>query len=399
MCFADVDFSVDDKGYTPRAGHQQRLAQFNSDILKCQFARFCDVDQGIKCTVTSPLTGIVYSAVLLTPINDKSASAYLHFEAYTDLIAHAQDSKLFYAEPVKTSKSNDYTKTVRCADGGYELIAYTNNYFSYRCKPVPAKLITVVDNWLRDAIEKHQTKALPVFLNHETFRTIFSGMLKTQAEPLVVALLSTVNDTILQSLVDTYVSCLSNGYPELKTLLKGKLTADREAVYEETRCTLKELMKQEVTHMATQNYDFSKTIAEYRNSKLKQETLAVVDSGVILPALHTVIEALFDKHSKKPIIEFLVEDMRIILHAYGKVVAERLVDAVEQALETMFERFQQRIQAYPCEIDDQTLAACMREVSFVVNKRIAMQAQLVAMQAAEGEYKVLIGENNTISIM
>jgi len=317
-------------GATFLSEEHARYAKFRNDVMGEKLANLDIIREGSRVIVSSPdgkeESGIVRKIIegngelsyrvhpdnpscsfLLGPPTEISFSEKHKLECF---IAY-DNSKVYYITKVGGSLISGKTSTGR-------LLAH-----------VAASDIAVDVTWLKKLIEKNRTNDLPCFLSSSVFNLIVAHLVTESWTPLCFQLLKDRKDAYLD-LVRRAVSSASvySRFSVLQTFFLQRVESVVDTVFDDAELEV-DLSAEIVPY--SQNHYLFETIIKMRNKRLRSKIMKMVADKT--SDIEKVIDAAFSNEDKLSMEDHIAQEMQIVLSAYGKVAAKRVIDNVPMVIQ------------------------------------------------------------------
>ena len=250
--------------------------------------------------------------------------------------------------------------------------------------------------WLKVMLKRNRDNNLPCFLSPAVFNSIVAGMIKDQIAPLCTALLEQTR-TAVSSLIGDIVkeSVADDRFPRLKIFLLSSIEESAEKLFAFASTRVTELLEAE-SHPYSQNHYLFENIAKKRNERLQRAlTKALQTAGggsgkIDVATANAVIQSAFERNRRMSMEDHVAEEMLIILDAYGKVSAKRLIDEVPMiAMMLLSTKLHKDFETCARSVTDSKLKELMAERSDILSRRAKAKEQLLAMEKAQEIFREL----------
>eukprot|EP01040_Poterioochromonas_malhamensis_P015369 gene15369-17195_t len=261
------------------------------------------------------------------------------------------------------------------------------NYLQY----LPLTLEEVeVDHshWILSELLKLRSHQLPVFLSSEVFTSITGHLISTEWKKFATELTRNVFTILERCLQDTLSSTVVGTTLELQrwfAITLEKIVAD---IKRRTMDQVFMILDDEANQPYTQNHYLFETISKKRLSKLtltlkRMATDGKLDLKEVLGLLKANEELSCEDH--------IAREMELILCAYGKVAAKRVIDQIPMTIEREY------LQSLLKEMDDNfkrtddQLSILLRESSVLSANRKKLNDMIFIFTEAENNIERFLG--------
>ncbi|KAK3273023.1 hypothetical protein CYMTET_18715 [Cymbomonas tetramitiformis] len=400
----------------PVADQQDRYTQFCDGVMNQRLATIAKLEVGSSVIVSlddgSELQGKLaceYSdsyAVIPKDLNDK--------QLYTrglvrvckfplnikpgDLIPEDVELK----ESKEDEDSGEDEDTEYGLEGGFKYVCIGINpgghYVLRQLKHLELADVRPDPAWLKEMIRSNRTNDLPCFLSASLFNNIVADMVQRDWSPLCHNLLKETHAALRRVIEDTLCPTFSERFMSLQTHLREQIKFVMNAALTEARSDIESFLTLE-GHPYTQNHYLFENISKKRNHLLKQRVLKRMEQFILSASNRRAQEdtkgstlcedlmAEFEKDENMSCEDYVAVEMEIILEAYGKVAAKRVIDQVPMILQRMTRSVESQLQRAFHQITDEQLSEMMYESSDFTTKHARMTAQLKDMDAVRAAFR------------
>jgi len=251
-----------------------------------------------------------------------------------------------YQDP---STGQVYEGYVTKLDGNTATLVYEDEEKEWSfLEDIDARLLTVknASEELLRHVRNSRTSDLPVFLSPALFRRIMEQFIDVKVVPLCQELLEDVVGKMRvlteQCLVTQVDAPFKLRFPLLPALLRRLMVAATEATLDTAQEFVDTILKSETTPYSQNDYLYE-TLRKKRNEKLQKAVVAALKSINNINNLSAVLAAvkgLFEANQKLSPDEYNAQELHLILQAYWKVAAKRIIDGIPGAINsTLLDRF------------------------------------------------------------
>lgn len=194
---------------------------------------------------------------------------------------------------------------------------------------VAASDVSLDTTWLKKRIEDNRTNDLPCFLSASVFNSIVAELVAEGWTPLCLSLLEdrkAAHMKLMQRAVA--LATASNRFPALASMLLHKAERVVDEAFAQAEAEVGLSME---TFPYTQNHYLFDTIAKMRNDKLKNKILKMVAGKT--EGIENIVAAAFNDVEKMSMEDHIAQEMQVVLNAYGKVAAKRVIDNVPMIIQ------------------------------------------------------------------
>lgn len=296
----------------------QRLNAFKDSILSSQIAHFSEKAKGTKVNVY--VNGASYFGSISkmkgnfcnVQLDDYELSTHVGGSSY--IAGHSYE----LPSNAKKLKGNGQVKSLKGVDVVFhKMVLYDVKIEDAMC---------TVDEILMDQIVLNNSGELPTFASPQVFKLLVENY-TSEWGSAVETLLADLS-LILLAFMDW---ALTSMFPDILPELRGVMTQKAHTFLQNQMSLLTRLiqdLRRNEQKPSTLNNYLIETVHKMRLQPLQQ----LLDSieGTIIDK--RIIEGFISKHHGTSNNEYLAEEMRIALSAYGKVASKRFIDNVEQAV-------------------------------------------------------------------
>ena len=315
-------------GATFLSEEHARFAKFRSDVLDKQLANMDVTSVGARVSVTTAAGKEESGEVLSVEKNSSGAISYI---VCPD---DPSTSSLFGTAVNLAAATGDIVNTVVCRANKFYWLATlgsvgVNNSVGKPLSPVPASDVTLDTTWLKKRIEDNRTNDLPCFLSASVFNSIVTELVTEGWSPLCLRLLEDRKAAHLELVQRAVaIATASNRFPALMSTLLYKAESVVHQAFAQAESEVNLSME---TFPYTQNHYLFDTIAKMRNEKLKNKILKMVAGKT--SGIENIIASAFNDVEKMSMEDHIAQEMQIVLNAYGKVAAKRVIDNVPMIIQ------------------------------------------------------------------
>lgn len=259
----------------------------------------------------------------------------------------------------------------------------------------PISSIKASNHWLRDIMERNRNYDLPCFLNAQVFSLVVRELVTHDWTPACDELLLS-----LFELIDNMASLLD--IPRFPLLQVHFRTAFRDAAKSFESSVREEIAKQlekdTKSRPYTQNQYLFEAIARKRHENTVKRVEGIVgtykgSSGAsswederkaalgVIDALVQTLTMQQDHH----VFDHMVNEMEIVVEAYGKVASRRVIDEVPRIIFLSLGSFCSNLRD-SLRASDQELARFMQDKPDIRDRRKRAMAELEAMERAKSVF-------------
>ena len=285
---------------------------YRDKLFKSKFSRIADI-----------FVGSEVSAIDIDGRETKGTVAFIH-------------ANYVYLDNVFDEEDEDVDENSSHTEIGLAYLKGTTVYqvdeaFQSKClKGFEKPLVQRNSDSILAMIEKHRTRALPVFINSQIFDKIVSESIESQWKDHSLLVLEEVSDSIAKSMEAlVHQDLLLERFPKLRAFIARKCLDVVELATSETTKKVEHFIVSEKTPYSQDHYLFE-NITKNR-TKLLRDRLKSAFRGmgtVRSDAIIRMIDAAFDANEKKSVDQHMAEEMLHILDGYGKVAVKRFSDTV-----------------------------------------------------------------------
>jgi hypothetical protein len=163
--------------------------------------------------------------------------------------------------------------------------------------------------------------------------------------------------------------------------IKGQLRTLAQEQYENSKISLEENMQREMAPY-TQNHYFFEIIEKKSLNRVKRNCIAAAQLGLQPLAMTARIQSIFSQVRRLSMQERQLNELAVILDAYGKVAGKRIIDDVPMIARAMFEGFLKKFRQEMKALDSE-LSSLMSESADVVANRRFLKKKVEALSLAE----------------
>eukprot|EP01032_Pedospumella_encystans_P016705 gene16705-19051_t len=195
--------------------------------------------------------------------------------------------------------------------------------------PVSATDIAVDTTWLKKLIESNRTNDLPCFLSASVFNSVVADLITQAWTPLCLQLVQDRKDAyvdLVRRAVNNAV--VANRFPALKRFFLQRVERVVDEIFE--NCEREVDLSAEIVPYSQNHYLFE-TILKMRNKRLRSKIMKMVAGKTT--GVESIIDAAFSNEDKLSMEDHIAQEMQIVLSAYGKVAAKRVIDNVPMIIQ------------------------------------------------------------------
>ncbi len=235
--------------------------------------------------------------------------------------------------------------------------------------------------WIREEILKFRNHQLPVFLSYEVFTSIAGNLVFTEWKKFAIELAKNIFVALERCLQDTVNSTVKGTTLELQRWFSVTLEKIMVDIKQRTMDHVLKILDDETNQPYTQNHYLFETISKKRLTKLTLTLNRLADSQNKLD-LNDVL-GLLHANEKLSCEDHVAREMELILCAYGKVAAKRVIDQIPMTIE------RECIQSLLKEIEgnfkrtDAQLSVLLRESTVHVANRKKLNDMILILNEAE----------------
>eukprot|EP01040_Poterioochromonas_malhamensis_P005984 gene5984-6431_t len=243
--------------------------------------------------------------------------------------------------------------------------------------------------WIREEILKFRNHQLPVFLSYEVFTSIAGNLVFTEWKKFAMDLSKNIFVVLERCLQDTVNSTVKGTTLELHRWFSVTLEKIMVDIKQRTMDHVLKILDDEINQPYTQNHYLFETISKKRSTNLTLTLKRLADSQnkVDLNAVLGVLNA----NEKLSCEDHIAREMELILCAYGKVAAKRVIDQIPMTIE------RECIQSLLKEIEgnfkrtDAQLSVLLRESTVLVANRKKLNDMILILSEAEKHIESFLG--------
>lgn len=355
-----VDTVVDEKGYTWRALIENKKTKFCEDILALKMENGYIIEVGCVVDVIRAYGTAIEGRGVVQKILD--------------------DGSFYISSENRNLHPTIYSSTSKASDNSTAIVY----------QPIHASRVKIPPKWLEEKVRQHRTKDLPCFVNTSLFNLIVSNLIQKGCFPICVAFVNDCYDQ-LQMLIGRVLAGISDNQPSFTNYCQNRLFGVLAGAYQKTQERVEVLLSAEQFPFSLNHYLFD-LITKKRNEELKNAILNAIPSSMGVAStdpntLRTSIQNVFNATESMSMDEHATRELEIILYAYGKVSAKRVIDEVPMLMEKelfdpVLELFKEALVATDAELED-----ILVETSERSKKRKRAVAILDSMKMAETALK------------
>ena len=313
-------------GVTFLSAEHTRYAQFRNDVMGAKLANLDVIREGGRVNVTTS-SGKEESGVVEAIQDNDGKLSYIVFPDTPSL-----SSLLGPPVAIEYSYSQKREEFFN-VNSEYHFITATGN----GCRPSTGRLLSPVSatdiavdtTWLKKLIESNRTNDLPCFLSASVFNSVVADLITQAWTPLCLQLLQDRKDAYVD-LVRRAVSsaAVANRFPAFKRFFLLRVEQVVDEIFE--NCEREVDLSAEVVPYSQNHYLFE-TILKMRNKRLRSKIMKMVAGKTA--GVESIIDAAFSNEDKLSMEDHIAQEMQIVLSAYGKVAAKRVIDNVPMIIQ------------------------------------------------------------------
>ena len=238
--------------------------------------------------------------------------------------------------------------------------------------------------WLRDRMDRTQTNKLSCFLSADLCENIISEMIVTQIQPACLKFLDAIFKQLVVLVETAAEICFPESFPRLKLHSVYKLRDVADTVYNTKTADLMQCMEREFAPF-TQNHYLYDCIQKKRNERIERKCVAMAaaaEKAGFASDLSQQIKAIFRQSTRLSMEDHKLNEMEVILDAYGKVASKRIIDEIPMIAKNMFKAFFQECRPSMTATDSE-LEILMHEGNDIALRRKQLKTKVEALQIAE----------------
>jgi hypothetical protein len=248
---------------------------------------------------------------------------------------------------------------------------------------LPLEKIVVDNSDLLELIRNNATADVRCFQSARIFNTIVERRIADDITPLVESAYADVND-MLESLVGTVVvKACGTRFRAWARLVGDRVTT----IIQERRALGRSVLEKHLEHEKTPhtfNDYLAETMAKLRNSHLKDQVMAQLNSCDDANVNKTAVAALFGQNGSMSLTAHMARDLQIALFAYGKVAAKRINDSVTQAIRVeLLHGLGDAVRTVLTALNDDQIASALDEGTGAADRRAMCDHELKVLATAE----------------
>ncbi len=302
-----------------------RYTQFRNEVMGAKLANMDVITEGGRVNVTTA-SGMEESGVVKRILESNGELSYIvvpdnvSTSSFLGPEITVKESTNCIVGNIVSKNSKDYIITD---------INFGGTYQGQLLNPVSARDIAVDSAWLKKLIESNRTSDLPCFLSASVFNSVVANLIEEAWTPLCMQLLAD-RKVAYTDLVRRAVNCATthNRFPAVKRFFLQRVDQVVDEIFE--NCEHEVDLSAEMVPYSQNHYLFE-TILKMRNKRLKSKILKMVAGKT--SGIESIVEAGFSNEDKLSMEDHIAQEMQILLSAYGKVAAKRVIDNVPMAIQ------------------------------------------------------------------
>ena len=236
---------------------------------------------------------------------------------------------------------------------GYQLLGFS------------VDMVELDPTWLKELIAENPTTDLPCFVNARVFNTIVAEMVEDQWKPLCESLIRSRHTALSQMVTNLVNEAFPESYEYLRHVVLDKVNQVLQEWESASLLSAATALQREKTPFTLNHYLFD-NIAKLRNSRLKNRLMRMVKGKT--EGIEGIVQAVFDSVEKMSLEDCIAHEMQIVLDAYGKVAAKRVMDEVPMIFRDQCLQLMPQLDA-TLQFTDKELVALMQEdAAHIVNR-------------------------------